>query len=443
MLSLNVLILDDEPNIRRLLAIALEADGHQVMAASNAADGIDTASRRSFDLAFVDLRLGTESGLDVIPKLLSQTPWTKVVVITAFAEVRTAVEAMRRGAFDYLPKPFTPSEVSRVVERVAELRQMEMQLDQLRAEAGRDGPTELVSRNAQAQRAFDLGRQVASSDATLLIHGESGTGKGVLAKAIHRWSARAARPFATVSTPSLSAELLESELFGHMKGAFTGATRDAPGRVAAANGGTLFLDEIGELPVALQPKLLRFLQDREYERVGDTVTRRADVRVIAATNVNLAEAVKAGQFREDLFFRLNVVQIEMPPLRQRAEDILPLAERMLASLSRSPIARIEPDAADALRAYAWPGNLRELHNAIERATILSSDGVVRRSGLPSAVVASGVAGEPSSSQLLSLDALEEMHIRRVLMMTKTLDEAAGILGIDVATLWRRRKRFGI
>ncbi|HEX8324050.1 MAG TPA: sigma-54 dependent transcriptional regulator [Tepidisphaeraceae bacterium] len=443
MANLHVLILDDEPNIRRLLAIALEADGHHVLTASNATDGVDTAVRQSFDLAFVDLRLGTESGLDVIPRLLAQTPWTKIVVITAYAEIETAVEAMRRGAFDYLPKPFTPAQVSAVVARVAELRRAQTQLDELRQETA-GGEAELTSRNVAAQRAFELARQVAASDATVLIRGESGTGKGVLARAIHRWSPRAARPFATVSSPSLSAELVESELFGHVKGAFTGATRDAPGRVAAVDGGTLFLDEIGDLPLTLQPKLLRFLQEREYERVGDTVTCRADVRIVAATNVDLEVAVRAGRFREDLFYRLNVVQIDMPALRDRREDVLPLAERMLAALSRSPAARIDADAVDALRSYDWPGNLRELHNAIERATILSPDGVVRREHLPVAVAtprdlpAGTTAGEP-----VSLDVLEERHIRRVLTETRTLDEAAKVLGIDVATLWRRRKKFGI
>jgi NtrC-family two-component system response regulator AlgB len=285
---------------------------------------------------------------------------------------------------------------------------------------------------------------VAASDTTVLLRGESGTGKGVLARAIHAWSDRAQRSFGIVSCPALSPQLLESELFGHARGAFTGAIRDNPGRVASTDGGTLFLDEIGDLPLSLQPKLLRFVQDREYERVGESTPRRADVRMIAATNVDLDAAVREGRFREDLLYRINVVQIELPPLRDRPEDILDLAERFLAELRRGKaIAGFTDEAQAALRSYSWPGNVRELRNVIERALILCRTEQIGVELLPANFTPSRGESEIAVGDSVSLDRLEETHIRRVLARAKSLEEAAEILGIDVATLWRRRKKYGI
>ena len=440
---LAVLVVDDEQNIRRSLSICLEAEGHRVVAVTNPADAVEEARRRSFDLAFVDLRLGAESGMDLIPALLAESPWMKVVVITAYAAVDTAVEAMRRGAADYLPKPFTPAQVSAVVRKVAEVRALEQRVQGLQEALGQSGvEADLTSVSPAAQRAVSLARQVAKSDATVLIRGESGTGKGVLARAIHAWSDRAERPFAVVSCPSLSAELLESELFGHVRGAFTGAVRDNPGRIAASEGGTLLLDEVGDLPLPLQPKLLRFLQDREYERVGDTVTRRADVRVISATNLDLEGAVRSGRFREDLFYRLNVIQIDLPPLRERPEDLLPLAERLMAGLSRrKAVLGFTEEAVEALRRYPWPGNIRELRNVIERAVILCQGERIGLEHLPPNF--SGQGASPAVGDLVPLGQIEEQHIRRVLAATRSLEDAARVLGMDPATLWRRRKKYGI
>jgi NtrC-family two-component system response regulator AlgB len=267
----------------------------------------------------------------------------------------------------------------------------------------------------------------------------------VIALAIHSWSSRSAKPFTTIACPTLSPQLLESELFGHAKGAFTGAVVDNPGRIASSDGGTLFLDEIGDLPVNLQPKLLRFVQDREYERVGEARTRRANVRIVAATNIDLEDAVRAGRFREDLLYRIKVVQLDLPPLRERPEDIMPLAEGFLSELRREKnVSGFSPAATAAIRGYPWPGNIRELRNVVERALILCRGELIGVEHLPG-----NVSTTPPSDQdvrpgdFVPLDKLEELHIRRVLAQARSLDEAAKVLGVDVATLWRRRKKYGI
>ncbi len=443
--SLNILVVDDEINIRKTLSVCLETEGHQVVAVSNFQDALAEASRKSFELAFVDLRLGTENGLDLIPALLAASPWLKIIVITVYASIDTAVEAMRRGATDYIPKPFTPAQIKLAVRKVFEVRTLEQRLAALQEDLGREYPeVDFSSTSPLMRKAVSLARQVASSEATVLLRGESGTGKTVLARAIHSWSPRAGKPIGVVSCPTFSAELLESELFGHVRGAFTGALRDNPGRLAACQGGTLFLDEISDLPLTLQPKLLRFVQDKEYERVGDSLTRKADVRLLAATNIDLENAVKEGRFREDLFFRINVIQIEIPPLRERPDDVVALAERLLAFHSRRnhrSLAGFHKEALQALRQYQWPGNVRELSNVIERAAILCRTDQVGLESLP-AVIAPGESalkiGDP-----VSLEKIEEQHIRRVLAGAKSLQEAADILGIDQATLWRRRKKYGI
>jgi two-component system, NtrC family, response regulator AlgB len=436
---------DDEVNIRKTLSLCLETEGHKVIPVSNFQDALTEASRKSFELAFVDLRLGVQDGLDLIPALLAASPWIKIVVITAYASIDTAVEAMRRGATDYIPKPFTPAQVMLAVHKVFEMRTLEQKLTALQEDLGRSHPEiDFSSTSPVMQRAINLARQVAPSEATVLLRGESGTGKSVLARAIHSWSKRAAKPLGIVSCPSFSSELLESELFGHIKGAFTGAIRDNHGRIAACEGGTLLLDEIGDLPPSLQPKLLRFLQEREYERVGDYTTRKANVRILAATNVNLEKAVKEGLFREDLFYRLNVIQIEIPPLRECPEDVAALAERLLIFYGRSnhhPFTGFTKEVLQALTEYHWPGNVRELSNVVERAAILCRTDRVGIDCLPTNLVPAG--STPNIGDPVSLEKIEEQHIRRILASAKSLQEAADILGIDQATLWRRRKKYGI
>jgi NtrC-family two-component system response regulator AlgB len=442
---LNVLVVDDELNIRKTLAIALETEGHKVTAVGSVQEAQAQAARRSFDLAFVDLRLGTDDGLDLIPLLLAASPWLKVIVITAYASIDTAVEAMRRGATDYIPKPFTPAQIDLAVRKVFQVRSLEQRVAALQEDLVRQHPEiDFASKSPQMQKAVKLARQAAASEANLLLTGESGTGKTVLARAIHSWSSRAARPFNIVSCPSIPSELLESELFGHVKGAFTGAVRDNPGRIAASDGGTLLLDEIADLPLLLQPKLLRFIQDREYEHIGDSVPRKADVRLIAATNAKLEDVVKAGRFREDLYFRLNVIAIEIPPLRERRDDIPVIAERLLAFHARNnhrSFPGFTAEALEALTAHAWPGNVRELSNVIERAAILCRTDRVGRECLPANLT--GAETEARIGDAVSLEKIEEAHIRGVLAAAGSLQEASAILGIDQATLWRRRKKYGL
>ncbi len=445
--SLDVLVVDDEPSIRKMLAMWLDAGGHRVHSASAPKEALALAAKVSFDMAFVDLRLGNQSGLELIPELLKTSPWLKIVVITAYAAIDTAVEAVKRGAMDYLPKPFSTEQVDLLLRRVTELRQLEQKLAALGGSEpgnGALGDVQLETRNPAMQQVLHRAQQVAKSEATVLIRGDNGTGKGVVARLIHQWSPRAAGPFGVVSCPSLPPELLESELFGHAKGAFTSAVRDHPGRVAACEGGTLFLDEIGDLPPLLQPKLLRFIQDHEYEHVGEAVTRRANVRVITATNLDLEAAVKAGRFREDLFYRLNVVELRIPPLRQRPQDIIPLAERFLATFaiqSHKTLAGFTERAVQVMEQHDWPGNVRELRNCVERGVIFceQSHVDVEHLGLHQAAAALS----PALGQRQTLEATEEAHIRHIIRTTASLEEAAKVLDIDIATLWRKRRKYGI
>ena len=305
---LNVLIVDDEKNIRHTLRVCIESLGGKVGEASSSEAAIEVMGRTSFDMAFLDLKLGTQSGLDLIPRLLAENPNLTIVVITAYATIETAVEAMRRGAWDYLPKPFTPAQIRHTLDRVLKQRSLTRRAADLESQLSAETPDVLLASAAPSVRAvMDVLSRAAQSDAAVLFRGENGTGKCVLARALHKQSKRGERPFVLVNCPTLSEELLASELFGHAKGAFTGAVRDQVGRVEAAEGGTVFLDEIGEMPGNLQAKLLRFLQEKQFERIGETRTRQADVRVVAATNRDLDADVRDGKFREDLFYRLNVV----------------------------------------------------------------------------------------------------------------------------------------
>ena len=440
---MHILVVDDEKNIQRTMLLALESMGHDATTAPNRDLAIKELCAGKFDTVFLDLKLGQESGLDVLQEILRVSPRTAVIIFTAFASIDTAVEAMRRGAFDYLQKPFTPDQIRQVLAHVDRTRRLEKRVVELESRVAMDGPDmDLDTENESMRTILEIAFKAAASDSTILLMGESGTGKSLLARAVHQRSQRATEPFVTVSCPSLSRELLESELFGHVRGAFTGAHADTKGKVAAADGGTLFLDEIGELPLEIQSKLLRLLQEREYDRVGEHKTRRANVRVISATNRNLAEAVQQGKFREDLYYRLNVISLRLPPLRERVQDLKRLALlhlNFLSSHAGKKAHAFSPDALAAMQSYGWPGNLRELRNVVERAVILSEGEVIQASDLSESVQP---ATEVRLGGHFTFEEIEAEHIRRLVAGTTTLEAAAKILGVDPATLYRKRKRVG-
>jgi NtrC-family two-component system response regulator AlgB len=348
---------------------------------------------------------------------------------------------MRRGAFDYLPKPCTPDQVRQLLARIEHTRRLENRVIELESQLNAEAPeVDLTTDSPKMQAVVDVAFKAANSDATVLLLGESGTGKTVLARGMHARSPRRSRAFVTVSCPSLSRELLESELFGHVKGAFTGALAETQGKVAAADGGTLLLDEIGDLPLEIQSKLLRLLQEREYERVGEAKPRRANVRVISATNRDLQEAIREGRFREDLYYRLNVISLRLPPLRDRVHDLERIAKRHLDFFSQragKTFRGFTADALAAMRSYNWPGNLRELRNLIERAAILASGEEIGTADLAEIVQ---VPSEYRVGGNVTLEELENEHMRRVIANSRTIDEAAIALGVDPATLYRRKKK---
>jgi NtrC-family two-component system response regulator AlgB len=443
---MRVLIVDDEPGIRKTTRIAIETGGHSAAEAPNGLRALKSLDEENFDAVFLDLKLGADDGLEVLAKMLKLQPSLAVVMFTAYANIATAVEAMRRGAFDFIPKPFTPDQIRAVLAKVEKSRVLETRVRSLESDLAREAPpVDLDSSDPGTQRALQVAFKAADTPASILILGPSGTGKSILARELHKRSSRRDAAFVTVSCPSLSRELLESELFGHVKGSFTGAVADSFGKVAAADGGTLFLDEIGELSPEIQPKLLRLLQEREYERVGENRPRRANVRVMAATNRNLAEEVKAGRFREDLFYRLNVISVVLPGLHERPGDLARFVEsyrKFFAASMGKKVRAFSPAALTALSAYRWPGNLRELRNVVERATILAAGDTIELHDLPEEF------GAPPDLTVavgarVTLDALEAEHLRRILALSHNLDDAARTLGIDPATLYRKRQKLGL
>ncbi len=440
----SLLIVDDEKNIRRSLVTFFESLGYSVASAENGREAIAILSGREFDLVLTDFRMAEMSGLELIEELHRSRPDCLVILMTAYATVENAVAVMKAGAYDYVTKPFSLEQIRHVVERALELRGLQAENRALR-DAIDEAPM-LDSKSAAMTHQLELARQAAASDATILLTGESGTGKNVLARQIHRWSRRADGPFVVVNCTTLSDELLESELFGHMRGSFTGAVKDKPGRLEAADRGTVFLDEIADLTPTLQTKFLRFVQEQSFERVGGDKTIRVNARIIAASNRDLEAEVAARRFREDLFYRLNVITIGVPALRERREDVPALANWMLKAAAirhQRPAMRLSAEAAAAISRYRWPGNVRELRNALERAAVLSRSDEITREDLPDSIFREAADAASGAAHPSSLEELEREHITRVLAESATLDEAAVTLGINVTTLWRKRKRYGI
>jgi NtrC-family two-component system response regulator AlgB len=449
---MDFLVIDDDKTFRDATCFLIEECGHYAEGAGAGADALAALKEDKFDAVLLDVNLGRENGLDLLTELQKQSPQTPVVMFTAQGSIKVAVEAMRRGAVDFLEKPFQREQFMTVLGRLQRLRQLSQRIQQLEQEV-----TETRKQSVEPifdfttpimKEAVEVLVRAAKTPASVLILGESGTGKSVAAKAVHQQSHLADKPFVTVSCPSLSKELLESELFGHVKGSFTGAIKDHWGKVKFAEGGTLFLDEIGDLPLEIQPKLLRLLQEKEYERLGENVTRTSNVRVIAATNRDLKKRVAEGLFREDLYFRLNVITVEIPPLRTREADLVTFAEyyaKVFAKQCGRDINGFTPEALASIRTHNWPGNLRELRNAIERAVILSKTDKIGRTDLPAEITGTNADEQrlPEIGSLVSLEQLEELHLRKVLERVPKLIEAAEVLGIDQATLYRKRKKIGL
>jgi len=451
---MDLLIVDDEKIIRDATMQLVEDAGHYAEVAVDGRSALEAVREGEFDAVLLDLNLGPDKGLDVLAELQKKRPALPVVVFTAAATISSAVEAMRLGALDFLEKPFTVEQFHLVLARVQKHRSLAVKVAELQTEVSAQSPEPVFeSKDPGMVETFDILFRAAPTPASVLILGESGTGKSVVARAVHHRSRRSAKPFVTVNCPGLSRDLLESELFGHVKGSFTGAIRDHWGKVKAAEGGTLFLDEIGELPLEIQPKLLRLLQDRDYERVGENTTRNSDLRIIAATNRDLAACVAEGSFREDLYYRLNVISVRMPSLRERPDDLAEMAEgylRFFANQCGRKISGFHPEAKQLIRSYSWPGNLRELRNAIERAVILSRDGSIQVSDFPASMSGrepvstskpAGPDGLCGVGDPISLEDLERAHILSVIARSTSLSAAAEILGIDQATLYRKRKRY--
>ncbi len=445
----HLLIVDDEPSARSTLALLLRKRGHRVLEA----DGLAATTRRlgedaSFDLVVTDLRMPDGDGLDVLRAVKAQAPRTEVILLTAYAGWKSAKEAIRLGALDYFEKGEDPDELYHRIDKALAERALRRENENLREQLReRYGLPGLVANSPAMHPVLDLVERVAPTDATLLIRGESGTGKEVIAKAVHHASPRAKRPFVAVNCGAVPEPLLESELFGFTRGAFTGAVASKLGLFEEAHGGTLLLDEIAEMPAALQVKLLRVLQSGEIRRLGATQVATIDVRVIAATNRDLAAMIADGSFREDLFYRLNVIEVVLPPLRDRREDIPALAEHFMAraagKLGRD--VRLSAEAIERLLRYPWPGNVRELENALERAAILARGDAVTPEDLPPHVAAGLSLGpSPALPRQTTLAETERDHILTTLeRFARNHSAAAEALGIGRTTLWRKLKEYGL
>jgi DNA-binding NtrC family response regulator len=451
-----VLVVDDDAVARDLLAEALKQEGHDVEVFSNGSDAITRGTKGRVDLVLTDIRMGTVDGLTVLREFKRFSPDTSIVLLTSFGSLEGAIEAIKQGAYDYLAKPFKKEQIKLVVQRSLDhcrlLRENARYREELK-EKGEWSP--LVGSSPAMLDVYKLVARVSEGKSTVLLQGESGTGKELIARAIHANGPRRDKPFIPVNCGALPDTLLESEMFGHEKGAFTGAVGTKTGLFEAANGGTLFLDEIGELGSALQVKLLRVMQDQEVRRVGGTASVKVDVRIIAATNRDLEQFVKEGKFRDDLYYRLNVVRITLPSLIDRKEDIPMLAHHFLqkcAAGSPTVVRGILPETMAVLMQYRWPGNVRELENAMERAVSLSHGPLLTPDDLPEAIRQGGTqpgdskpsGGEQGHEANLTLEEVEKRHLMRVLKDTKgNKVKAAKVLGIDRRTLYRMAERFGL
>ncbi|HEY4485360.1 MAG TPA: sigma-54 dependent transcriptional regulator [Nitrospiria bacterium] len=439
-----ILVVDDDPEMARLVRDVLTEEGHDVRTAANGSEAMELLSDQT-DLMITDLRLREMKGLDLMHQARLRQPDLSVIIITAFGTIESAIEAMRLGAYDYIPKPFKMDELAMGVQKALSESALRREVARLRREVGREYRFDnIIGKSKAMQSIFDLIRRIAGSSTNVLVTGDSGTGKELIARALHYNSPRKDRPFIPVNCAAIPETLLESELFGHVRGAFTDAKGDKAGLFEEADGGSLFLDEISEMPSSIQAKLLRVIQEREIRRVGANRHIKVDVRVIAASNADLTEEVRNHRFRDDLFYRLNVIHIQIPPLRERRDDILPLAGHFLAKFRKESgknVTGLSDSALSLMLRYDWPGNVRELENAIERAVILCRGSEIRAEDFPPSLTGGQddfVTIDRALEQPLTLDRLVREYIARVLEGTGgNKYRAAQILGIDRKTLYRK------
>ena len=449
----HILVIDDEENMRHMLSLMLARQGYNVDLAADGAEALNRLLDTIYDYILCDVRMPEMDGKTFLMRALEQRVSAPIIMMSAYGAVETAIECMKKGAYDFISKPFKKDEIVMVLKKAEERERLKEENRQLReVAAGRFSYSGILSRNARMQEIFSQIRKVADLKTTVLVLGESGTGKELVARALHQNSRRSQQQFVAVNCGAITENLLESELFGHVRGAFTDASSDKTGLFEQADGGTLFLDEIGEMPLSLQVKLLRVLQEGEIRRVGDSASRKIDVRVVSATSRDLSADVAVGRFREDLYFRLNVFCLQLPPLRERVEDIPLLAEYFLSrhgSGNDSGALRIEPDAMRSLMAHAWPGNIRELENTVERACILCEAGHITTSCLPPSVrlPAEKCPDDSGACENLSIkraeDAIERELIRKALVKTGgNRTQAAKLLEISHRSLLYKLKEFG-
>ncbi|MBA4374090.1 MAG: DNA-binding response regulator [Thermodesulfovibrio sp.] len=465
----NILVIDDDESVRDVLSMFFSDEGFAVSLAADGQAGIDLLKSDRFDLIFLDLVMPVKGGLDVLKELSDTHNDTPAIVMTAFATVKTAVDAMRLGAFDYVTKPFILEELLLLVKRALSISKLRKENVMLRKQLrSKYDFHRLIGNSPQMQKVYDLIEKIADTESTVLISGESGTGKEVVAKTIHYNSSRAQNAFVPLNCGAIPKDLLESELFGHEKGAFTGAINTRVGRFELADGGTIFLDEIGDLHPSLQVKLLRVLQEREFERVGGMKTVKVDVRILAATNRDLEQATKEGNFREDLYYRLSVIPLHIPPLRERKEDIPLLLEHFMSSFAKKKkkeVLKVAAEAMECLKLYAWPGNVRELENLVERMVILDEDGIIKTDDLPERfsslfgpggecgdrrekLAVSGPAALNLPDDGVDLNAMVDDMERKLILQALEKSggvkkKAAELLGLNRTTLLEKLKKKGI
>jgi two-component system NtrC family response regulator len=445
----SILLIDDDDSLRRVMEFSLTEAGYRVQTAASGEDGLRLFEKDSYDAVITDITMPGMNGMEVLAKIRHQDARLPVIIITAYGTIENAVEAMKQGAFDYITKPFNRDELRLTLDRALTMRRLEKENVELRAEVkGRYCFDSIVGNSEKLREVLDMAGRVAASDATVLITGESGTGKELLAKGVHYNSLRADGPFVAVNCAAIPENLIESELFGHVKGSFTGAIKDKEGKFERADGGTLFLDEIGDLRIDLQAKILRVLQERQVDRVGGSAPVPVDVRVIAATNKDIERSVKEGGFREDLYYRLSVIPLRMPPLRERKDDILPLVGHFVKKFNPSRDVSVTREALDLLAAYGWPGNVRELENAIERASVLKRGDTITPAELPDKLRKEKTSVENIILNLpdegISLEDLEKNLIIRALERHKgNQTRAAEYLDITRPTLIYRMEKYGI